>query len=586
MINCSVCDSVLLSNTSHPVLPVPLCINCKLRVTQNPDLTTRCLWCSRKCNEKNLIPCSQCKYIFCEDCITKNFGAAECRRIRLACSHLWTCYYCHRQPLLDLGELRGWKKYKHEEPPRKKGRKRIVCEDISFGREQFNIRCVNEIDDEEPPPFTYVTQPVPGNITSLKKNPNFMSCCSCTDNCRDASKCECAQLMGGHAYDSTGTVVNDKPGGIYECSDLCACNKYRCLNRVVGNGIRFPLEVFRCAGDGKGKGWGVRCTVDIPPGSFVADYLGEVLNETDCERRGQRYGDEYLFALDAWGRSRACERLEVLGMKRHQQPRHTAIHFPAVEVSTLLAAEMSKEGDIKPDNKDMERAVSSNEEGGDEFSLKKPEAVQGKKPSVKSTIFTSLDKITKLRPGHFTPCEHSASLCQTASMTHADATRLLGAELMTKICKSRAVQRAGRFMVLCGGYRAAEPEEAGQIPTRAVKSGSGGSTKVQKDKTHKKKRSRNDALGGTVDVDPAQSGISSCGGNDTFPLEAYLPCSAHFRQRWMSAWNDARSIITDRVLLETESKDNSFTIDAKYVLCLLSDYDYMLCVLAYWCDMM
>ena len=74
------------------------------------------------------------------------------------------------------------------------------------------------------------------------------------------------------------------------------------------------LEVFRCSDPN--KGWGLRCLENIPAGTYVADYIGEVMLEEDAENRGLNLGDEYLFQLDNWGRSQACQKLTELGMKR------------------------------------------------------------------------------------------------------------------------------------------------------------------------------------------------------------------------------------------------------------------------------
>ncbi len=50
------------------------------------------------------------------------------------------------------------------------------------------------------------------------------------------------------------------------------------MNRVVARGIRLPLEVFKT----ERKGWGVRCLVDIPVGSFVCDYAGLILTDSEA----------------------------------------------------------------------------------------------------------------------------------------------------------------------------------------------------------------------------------------------------------------------------------------------------------------
>jgi hypothetical protein len=41
------------------------------------------------------------------------------------------------------------------------------------------------------------------------------------------------------------------------------------------------LQVFRCGGNGKPKGWGVRCLDDVKPGQFLGAYLGEVLQVSE-----------------------------------------------------------------------------------------------------------------------------------------------------------------------------------------------------------------------------------------------------------------------------------------------------------------
>lgn len=43
-------------------------------------------------------------------------------------------------------------------------------------------------------------------------------------------------------------------------------------------GIHQPLEVFRT----RWKGWGLRCTVDLEPGAFVATYEGEVITTAEA----------------------------------------------------------------------------------------------------------------------------------------------------------------------------------------------------------------------------------------------------------------------------------------------------------------
>src|SRR5690554_3690814 len=108
--------------------------------------------------------------------------------------------------------------------------------------------------------------------------------------------------MEGFAYNDHKQLQEPKTC-IFECNLFCKCHKARCSNRVVGQGLVLPLEVFRCSE--RGKGWGVRCLETIPAGSYVTDYIGEILTESKAEERGMKKGDEYLFTLDMWTKQKA-----------------------------------------------------------------------------------------------------------------------------------------------------------------------------------------------------------------------------------------------------------------------------------------
>lgn len=118
-------------------------------------------------------------------------------------------------------------------------------------------------------------------------------------------------MSGGVTYDSNGVLLQERPGAIYECNYRCSCHKSRCSNRVVGNGPRLRLEVFRC--DDPRKGWGLRCQDDIDRGTFVADYIGLVIPEREADIVGLTSSDEYLYTVDFWGRTKASQIIKSLG---------------------------------------------------------------------------------------------------------------------------------------------------------------------------------------------------------------------------------------------------------------------------------
>jgi hypothetical protein len=93
---------------------------------------------------------------------------------------------------------------------------------------------------------------------------------------------------------------------IHECTNACSCLKPQqghgrttegCGNRHLQRGIRpdVLLEVFRA---GTEKGWGLRSRTFIPAGTFVCEYVGEIMTDTEANERGRLKGPEYLFDLD------------------------------------------------------------------------------------------------------------------------------------------------------------------------------------------------------------------------------------------------------------------------------------------------
>ncbi|SAM06277.1 hypothetical protein [Absidia glauca] len=69
---------------------------------------------------------------------------------------------------------------------------------------------------------------------------------------------------------------------------------------MVQLGRQVPLEVFKTAK----KGWGVRTVKALEPGTFVEQYLGEVISDKDGAQRGKIYdriGISYLFNMDIDG---------------------------------------------------------------------------------------------------------------------------------------------------------------------------------------------------------------------------------------------------------------------------------------------
>ncbi|CAH8594788.1 unnamed protein product [Heterobilharzia americana] len=100
-------------------------------------------------------------------------------------------------------------------------------------------------------------------------------------------------------YDKRKRLIAPPGHPVYECNSLCPCDSL-CPFRVVQLGRKVPLCIFRT----RDRGWGVKTMVSIGKGTFVAEYLGEILTFDEAEKRGLIYDKQtmtYLFDLDFEG---------------------------------------------------------------------------------------------------------------------------------------------------------------------------------------------------------------------------------------------------------------------------------------------
>lgn len=122
--------------------------------------------------------------------------------------------------------------------------------------------------------------------------------CSCTEDECSASTCDHMSMFdtdnteaftidgkfirGQFPYDEFGRIILDVGYMVYECNSSCQC-KDPCRNRVLQKGVHLKLEVFISPH----KGWGVRAAEAISRGTFVCEYVGEVLNDSEANKRGK-----------------------------------------------------------------------------------------------------------------------------------------------------------------------------------------------------------------------------------------------------------------------------------------------------------
>ncbi|MCO5547653.1 hypothetical protein L7F22_001104 [Adiantum nelumboides] len=217
-----------------------------------------------------------------------------------------------------------------------------TCDDISRGQELVPISMSNSLTHESLPKFYYIKN----NITFQNAHVIFAlarigeeDCCAkCFGNCLERyPPCHCARETGGEfAYDLEGRLhpsllreaIADKRNMeassarnkycdkglcflnseqckghlirkfVKECWSKCGCDM-RCGNRVVQRGISRKLQVFYIS---KGKGWGLRTLEDLPPGTFICEYVGEILTNVELDMRNTvRKGHTYHYPtlLDA-----------------------------------------------------------------------------------------------------------------------------------------------------------------------------------------------------------------------------------------------------------------------------------------------
>ncbi|KAL6506451.1 hypothetical protein OROGR_024632 [Orobanche gracilis] len=162
-----------------------------------------------------------------------------------------------------------------------------VCmvEDISQGKEKIPIRAMNNMDDDSPPPFTYITR----MVYPYWYNQIVPVGCDCVKGCSDSHQCPCVVKNGGEIpYTNKGAIMRRKPR-VHECGPSCKCPP-TCTNRVSQLPPRFRLELFKT----EKRGWGVRSRDPIPSGGFICEYLGELLRDKEADLR---VNDEYLFDI-------------------------------------------------------------------------------------------------------------------------------------------------------------------------------------------------------------------------------------------------------------------------------------------------
>uniref|UniRef100_A0A8D8RTQ3 Histone-lysine N-methyltransferase Su(Var)3-9 n=1 Tax=Cacopsylla melanoneura TaxID=428564 RepID=A0A8D8RTQ3_9HEMI len=161
---------------------------------------------------------------------------------------------------------------------------------VTTGNAVAPIYVINNVDLEVVPAnFTHTNHNIPTEGVVVTEEPIIW--CECPDNCKDSSYC-CGELNDSIiAYDKQKRLKIGQGTPIYECNKNCKCNS-TCRNRVIQLGTQVKLAIYKTY---NGCGWGVQTLEAIPKGTYVTEYVGEILT---YQAASQRDNQTYLFNLD------------------------------------------------------------------------------------------------------------------------------------------------------------------------------------------------------------------------------------------------------------------------------------------------
>ena len=92
---------------------------------------------------------------------------------------------------IDFFNFDWWLHVRNEFKP---AREFCTIKDLSYGKENVPVSCVNSIDRNYPEYVEYSTVRLPQKNVSINTSPEFMTCCDCTDDCSNKEKCACWQM--------------------------------------------------------------------------------------------------------------------------------------------------------------------------------------------------------------------------------------------------------------------------------------------------------------------------------------------------------------------------------------------------------
>ena len=159
-------------------------------------------------------------------------------------------------------------------------------------KEDIPVTLENDEDFSDPPKFEYITKNFLTDEVYMIDSHNVRGC-----KCKECSKdSECCPKLKGEPF----AYKQEKNGRfvlrlktvekIFECGELCECGS-ECVNRVSQRRKEIPLCLFKT----KNRGWGVKAMTNVPKGTFILEYVGELIGQREANTRPET---AYLFDLN------------------------------------------------------------------------------------------------------------------------------------------------------------------------------------------------------------------------------------------------------------------------------------------------
>lgn len=135
--------------------------------------------------------------------------------------------------------------------------------------------------------YTEISKCVPGPGVNLDLGgESIYRGCRCFDQCKfdSSSGCSCSCAYDEEGYLSSLYFQQESPP-IIECNSRCTCAS-GCRNRLSQNNTKQKLTLV----DTKNKGLGVVSSINLQKGSFIGEYVGEIVTSSLVKERLKSLG--------------------------------------------------------------------------------------------------------------------------------------------------------------------------------------------------------------------------------------------------------------------------------------------------------